>query len=401
MEFRPILSAMLRNKTGAILISLQIAVTLAVLCNALFIINERNEKISRPTGMDVENIFRLSVRGLDDSYSTSLNVAEDMRLIRQTPGVVSATPVAWMPLSGGGWSQCYGRDADPASPTVCATTFMSDEHGIETFGVRLVAGRAFREDEVLTREVRSNEWPPVGILTQAMADELFPDGEQPLGKTIYMNGNPIQVVGIVERMQGAWVNWSGFERSVLMPVTFTSPFTIYAVRAEPGERDRLMPAIEEALTARDPERIIAGLDSLENVRAGSYRQDFAMARFLQLTITLVVIVTGLGIVGLASYNVTQRTKQIGTRRALGARRADILRYFLLENWIVTTIGLVLGVGLTFGLNFWMVNEFSLGRLDWWYVPWGIAGLWLLGQAAAFVPARRAAMISPAIATRTV
>lgn len=401
MEFRPILSAMLRNKTGVILIALQIAVTLAVLCNALFIIEQRNEKMARPTGIDVENIFRISVRGLDDGYSAELNIAEDMRAIRQIPGVVSATPVSWVPLSGGAWSQCYGRQQEPGTPTVCATTFMSDEAGIETLGLNLTAGRGLREHEVLWREQRSDEWPPVGLLTQAMADELFPDGENPLGQTLYMNGNPIQVVGIVERMQGAWINWSGFERNILLPMVIDSPFKVYMVRAEPGERDRLMPLVEEALTQRNPDRIVAGLDTLENIRFNSYRQDYAMSRFLLLTITLVVVVTSLGIVGLASYNVTQRTKQIGTRRALGARRVDILRYFLLENWLVTTMGLALGVVLTFGLNYWMVNEFELARLDWRYVPWGVLALWVLGQSAAFLPARRAAMIPPALATRTV
>jgi putative ABC transport system permease protein len=111
--------------------------------------------------------------------------------------------------------------------------------------------------------------------------------------------------------------------------------------------------------------------------------------------------TALVIVGLASFNVTQRTKQIGTRRALGATRTDIIRLFLVENWLVTTAGAVLGALLTVGVAYWMEVSFEMPRLDWNYVPAGIAVLWLLSSLAVIEPARRAASVSPAVATRSV
>ena len=114
-----------------------------------------------------------------------------------------------------------------------------------------------------------------------------------------------------------------------------------------------------------------------------------------------LIITALGIVGLASFWVQQRTRQIGIRRALGATRGDIVRYFQLENLILTTAGIAAGMGLAYAINLWLMDAYQVARLPAGALPAGAALLWLLGQLAVLGPARRAAAIPPAIATRTV
>jgi putative ABC transport system permease protein len=126
-----------------------------------------------------------------------------------------------------------------------------------------------------------------------------------------------------------------------------------------------------------------------------------MVAFLSVIAGLMILVTALGIVGLASFQVNVRTKQIGTRRAVGARKADIIRYFMLENWLLTSAGVFTGAILAFAFGHWLSSAYALPRLQPVYVAGGIVLLWILGQAAVFVPARRAAAIPPAIATRTV
>lgn len=116
---------------------------------------------------------------------------------------------------------------------------------------------------------------------------------------------------------------------------------------------------------------------------------------------LILAITALGIVGLASFSVRQRTRQIGTRRALGARRIDIVRYFMTENWLITSIGVTLGAALAVGLNYWLVNLYSIPPISWYYIPVGILCLWTLGLLAVLGPALKAAAIPPAIATRNV
>jgi len=109
----------------------------------------------------------------------------------------------------------------------------------------------------------------------------------------------------------------------------------------------------------------------------------------------------LGIVGLASFSVNRRTRQIGTRRALGASKVAILRYFMTENFLISMVGVLIGAALTVGLNIVMIERFSLTRITWYLVPVAMLMLLAIGQAAVFGPAKRASSVPPAVATRTV
>ena len=111
-------------------------------------------------------------------------------------------------------------------------------------------------------------------------------------------------------------------------------------------------------------------------------------------------VTAFGVLGLASFWVQQRTKQIGIRRALGATRGNILRYFQVENFMLSSAGIVLGLLLAYGLNLLLMHYYELPRLPLAYLPVAALLLWLLGQLAVLGPARRAASIPPAVATRS-
>ena len=126
-----------------------------------------------------------------------------------------------------------------------------------------------------------------------------------------------------------------------------------------------------------------------------------MIKILTFTVVLLIVITSLGIVGLASFSVNRRTKQIGTRRALGASKVAILRYFMTENFIISLVGVSIGAALTIGLNIIMIEVFTLTRISWYLVPVAMLMLLLVGQAAVFGPARRASSVPPAVATRTV
>ncbi|HET9484823.1 MAG TPA: FtsX-like permease family protein, partial [Xanthomonadales bacterium] len=191
------------------------------------------------------------------------------------------------------------------------------------------------------------------------------------------------------------------ENSLLLPQRVLYSETRYLIRTQPGERDRLMKAVEQKLGETNPGRIVRSLRDYDQIRAESYRRDKAMTTILIAVIAGLLAITGLGIVGMASFWVTRRYKQIGTRRALGARRLDIVRYFQLENFIITSIGLVLGVLLAYALNYWLMQTVDAQRLAWYYVAIGAVGVYVLGQLAVAGPSSRAARVSPAVATRNV
>jgi putative ABC transport system permease protein len=114
-----------------------------------------------------------------------------------------------------------------------------------------------------------------------------------------------------------------------------------------------------------------------------------------------LLVTGFGIVGLTSYWVAQRRRQIGIRRALGASRQAIVRYFQMENLLIAASGTALGIALAIAANLWMVSSFEMQRLNPLYAFVGALAVLGLGQLAVLWPALRAASIPPALATRGV
>jgi putative ABC transport system permease protein len=286
--------------------------------------------------------------------------------------------------------------------SVGSAIYFVDEHGADTFASNIIDGKNFTPDQVAWKVEDDNTWPAYGIITEALGKDLFPDEQGSyVGKSFYINDNdPVNIVGVIERLQAPWEGWSGVEKSMLVPQRRLSEFQRYVVRAEPGYRDSLMPQIEELLSNSNKDRIIRGMTTMDEVRKLAYLGDTAMIKILSFVVGLLTIITGLGIVGLASFNVSRRTRQIGIRRALGATKPAIVRYFMVENSIVTVFGLIIGGILSVALNIAMVEAFALEPLAWYVIPIAMVALFTVGQAAVAGPARRASNITPAIATRS-
>jgi putative ABC transport system permease protein len=402
MGFGPMVSSLMRNKTGAILVALQISVTLAIVINSLYIIVLRVEKINRETGIDVENVIITSVRGFGEGFDVVDSITNDINLIKSIPGVVAATVSNQVPLSGSGSSTGLRTVADETIESVSTARYRWSEEGLDALGVELTSGRNFYPEEVDYILPESNPPAPASILvTQTLADDLFGE-ETALGKTVYWGSmEPSTIVGIIGRMHGSWVGWDKLENVAIQPGKPAYSTNKYMIRVESGRRDELIPVIEQTLGESNRQRVVKSVKSLEDMAARSYRRDRGMAIILAVVISLLIGLTALVIVGLTSFHVTQRTKQIGTRRALGARRIDIIHQFMLENWLITTAGAVLGAILTVMVAYWLEVSFELQRLDWRYLPAGIAMLWVLSSLAVLEPARRAASVPPAVATRSV
>ena len=405
MDIGPIWRAMLRNKAGFVLIAMQVAVTLTIMVNAVGIIQERSGRMARPSGLDEENTFALvSVLFTDyEREQRKVLIDEDLDLIRNTPGVVNAIASNSFPLRQGGWSMLLALEPGNQTPdSVSSAIYFVDEHGVETFDLEVIDGRNFAPEQISWSVEDDNTWPAYGIITEALGKEIWPDeAGSYVGKTIYINDNdPVNVIGVIDALQAPWPNWTGVERSMLVPQRRPSEFVRYIVRTEPGMRDKLMADIEAALVASNKDRIIRDVTTMEDTRKLAYVGDSALIKIMSFIVLLLTIITALGIVGLASFNVSRRTRQIGIRRALGASKPAIVRYFMIENSIVSAIGLAIGSALAIGLNIVMVEAFSLEPLAWYVIPAGALALWAVGQLAVAGPARRASNIPPAIATRS-
>jgi putative ABC transport system permease protein len=404
LDIRPVLSSLLRNRTGAVLVSFQIAIALAVLVNAVFIVHQRIEKMNRPTHIDDQNLFGMQIGEFTDRFDYDASVREDLAYLRSLPGVVSASVSNSVPLGISGSAQTVWTQPDSKGNRAQINYFSMDEQGLNTLGVRLIAGRGFRANEILPPLTQTNagDFVPQLIVTQAVAQTLFPH-QNALGKTVYDPlGQPSTIIGIIDNLIGTgfW-GYESVDHVAIMPQLPRLYGFDYLVRTEPGRRDAIMRTVEEHLPTSNPDRVIKWVRAVEFYKKLLYRDDRNMGVFLITVTALLLAVASLGIFGLATFNVSARTKQIGTRRAVGARKADIVRYFMVENGLITTAGIVVGCALALAIGYWLSLQYQLPRLDLYYLVGGVLALWLIGQAAAWQPARKAAAVSPSVATRTV
>jgi len=404
LQLRPILSTLRRHRTAALLIVLEIALTCAIVCNAVFLIFNRIERLQFSSGMADGELVYVSTSSIGRDPESPANTRIDLAALRAIPGVRSVAIVNEIPY--GHQSDNSGLNLAPGqkAPTIDVSTYRFDAGGIDTLGLRLVAGRDFKADEILDgRELDKSSDPvlPSAIVTRAVGERLFP-GHDPVGQVIYLDGDhPTRVVGVVDRLvrpqprnadaQDLW--------SVILPVRQTFNAGMYMLRTDPGRREAVLKAAQQALDRKDGRRVAGDGGLFSDLRADFYRADVSMVWLLAGVCAALLVVTAFGIVGLASFWVQQRTRMIGTRRALGATRTQVLRYFQTENLLLTTAGIAIGMLGAYAINQWLMTQYELPRLPLVYLPLGALMLWSLGQLAVLAPARRAAALPPAHAMR--
>lgn len=408
MEIRPIFSALMRNKTGPVLVAIQVALSMAILANALYVVQLRQQTSARPSGVaDEHSVFYMKVRSLGlDGFEEMIAAREhELTTLRAVPGVVAVAEVNQIPLSQGGNSNGISFDRRQLRPNGNAATYDTTGNLVKTWGLKLVEGRDFKPEESINIDPEKDQRSPEQvIITSTLAQKAFP-GQSAVGKELY-NGvgddaRVLHIIGVVERLQSPWAQTDEYgEWSMIRPMRFVQGSATYTVRAEPGQRERVIRDAEEAIRKSSPLSKVITTKTLDEARKDRYAREQGLSWTLIVVSGLLLLVTASGIVGMASLWVTQRRKQIGVRRALGARRIDILRYFLTENLLITSTGVVAGVLLAVGLNNLMVSTLEMARLPVGYLVAGAFLFWTLGLLAVYGPAWRAASISPALATRT-
>lgn len=398
LHIKPIFSSLLRSKSGPILLLIQIILSVAIVANASFIIQERLALMQRDSGIKESEVLTLSLYNFDSSIDKTAQNKIDQQILRGLPNVIAATSTNMLPLSGGGWSSTLnlGPDPDSAKSTPQFAMYLGTDHTIETLGLKLIEGRNF-----YPHELKDNLDSPsrLAIISSALAKAVWPD-ESALGKVLYEGKDAqITVIGVVDKLQGAWIDSAELENSMIQNVDYGG--SSYMVRAKPEHHAELKTAITAALLAENPNRVLDRFKTIEALKESSYRDHQLMITVLTMMVVLLLLITSLGLTGMVMFNIQRRTKQIGTRRALGAKKRDIISYFLVENYLICLAGGVLGGLLAIQLGQQLMKIYSLPMLDLSYPILTVAGLFVVTTLAVYLPARKAANISPATATRSV
>ena len=409
MDIRPIFSTLRRHKFTAFLLIMEIALTCAIICNAVFLIGQRLDRMNMTTGVAEHELVYIDMAYIGSRPDSMARAAEDLAALRQIAGVTSVALLGQVPFGGSSSNMGIRTDVSQQKDIINAAQYLG-ENVVSTLGLQLVAGRDFSPEEYedidkVYKGLRTgdlNAIPKPMLITKAVADRLWPN-QNPLGKQVYVSqGISLTVIGVLKELARPNQFEMGAHYSVINPIRMSvSDGAVFVLRCAPQDREQVIKSALVKLKALDPNRIVLEKETLDQLRYKYFRNDRSMAGILIGVCLALLIVTALGIVGLASFWVAQRNRSIGVRRALGATRGNILSYFQTENFLLTTMGIVIGMVLAYGINLFLIVHYELPRLPAIYFPVGALMLWTIGQCAVLGPALRAATVPPVVATRSV
>ena len=327
--------------------------------------------------------------------------ARDTALMAGVPGVQGVAPTSSSMLDER-WSyptEFFAR-ATAAGPNLDLPA--SDPFGwvvrtrpaaIDVLGLRFLEGG-------LPADASPRDLEAGVVLTRRLRDHLFPANAAVVGREVRAEEEPpLRVLGVVEDVA---MHMPFLPHSRCVAFRFNGSLdereNRYFVRARPGRRAEVVAGLTAALGPPRADRLVTVAPFDPKV---SRHHDIASGLVIMLAIfgAIVGLIALLGALAVSSFLVAERTRQIGIRRALGASRADIIRYFLVENSIATAVGTGIGIFVTLAMFLMMRNLFSELELKWRYVVLTGLLLWFDATLAAMIPARRAADIPPSVASR--
>ncbi|KOQ62412.1 hypothetical protein ABW41_10450 [Stenotrophomonas maltophilia] len=403
MQIGIVLSALRRHRLATFLIAMEIALACAVLCNAIFLMIERNAAMQLVSGLDESRLGVIQLDGIDAERANDVN-ARVVGALRGLSGVTAAGLVSAMPFGSPGIRVGVNLDEDQQVPGGVLDFYLADAVALDALQLHLVGGRMPGADEFAPTDELVPANPPA-LVTQELAQRYWP-GENAVGKSLWAMDTRLRVIGVVEHMavsRPGRGEAKGSDWSVIVPASQGPRLTgRYLVRAEAGDMNRVMRDAQQAIRRVAPDVVfdVEGSRRISELRERHFEGDRVMMGLLGGVIIALLAATALGIVGLASYWVEQRRKQIGIRRALGATRTDVMRYFQIENLLIVSIGIAAGALLAYAMNLTLMRFYELPRLPLLYLPVSAVILLLLGQAAVLLPALRAAAIAPVSAIRS-
>ena len=384
--FKMSVQAIMAHKMRSLLTMLGIIIGIASVVSVVALGNGSEKKILADiSAMGTNTISIFPGRGFGDRRSGRIKTLtiDDAKVIAKQSYVASATPQT---TSGG--TLTY-RNTD-----LSASLYGVGEQYFDVLGLKLESGRLFDESDV-------KEDAQVVVIDQNTKEKLFGADVNPLGKTVLFNKRPLTVIGVMQKEENSFGN-----SDVLM---LWSPYTtvMHQITGE-SHTNSITVKIKDDANTQVAEK---GLTELLKTRHGT--EDFFMnnsdsikqmvetttgtMKLLISSIALIsLVVGGIGVMNIMLVSVTERTKEIGVRMAIGARRNNILQQFLIEAVLICIIGGLVGVGLSTLISLvfnHFVTEFPM-EISVMSVIGAVVCSTAIGVAFGFMPANRASRLNP-------
>ncbi len=404
MNINALLKSLLLRKFTTGLLILQLSITLGLLVNSVILALDTRAGIARDTGMDNENILIVSLnptsgnyRDLD--YYRSI-VSEDLVKLKALTGVVNVSLANQLPISyRGNTANVYDLD-DPDRARIdpylqYVKIMMTNENLGNTLALALLEGRFLTKDD--QRDFGSEGNGNV-VITESLKKALY--GEK---SALGHETNRGHIVGVIkdilfnptvpdDKQYGIFSNG-------IMEYIFRGSY--YLLNVEPGQMSAVRKQVSATILKVQAERDIFKIFTMTEHMQSFYRDDKGLSELFLMLCGLMVFVTAISSYAYSQFHISRQKKYIGIRRALGARKKDILLYVLTENWLVYAIGCLLGIGMTLAFNILLSQYISLSKPDMMLFLLASAIIFVAGTLATLLPAIQTSNIPPVIATRTV
>jgi putative ABC transport system permease protein len=386
------------RRTRDVLVVAEMAMSVALVAVSALLIQSVLAAQNVPLGFDKSNVFTLQFRLPQTKYTRPEDIAAFFRnaieRVRAIPGVESAALVRAVPFSGNGGNVGYAVEGaaavDPASLPQARVHFITPDY-FKTLRIPLLRGRDFTDRDDLNT-------PLVAVVNETFAKREFPNRDA-IGKrfTTPQTHGPVTIIGVV----GDTKHYTATEPAV--PQLYVAHYQVPLIFSSLVARTTVAPlsitdAVRKAIWSVDKDQPVWSIYSLETAVGRTQGQSRFLATLLGIFAGVALLLAGVGVYGVTSYGVAQRTHEIGIRIALGASGDRVLREILARGARLTTVAVAIG----------LAGAIAMGRLATAVLfgvkptdPGALAGaaivLALVSMMATFVPARRAARDDPVVA----
>jgi putative ABC transport system permease protein len=381
----------------------QVALALVLLVGAGLLIRSFARLQSVDPGFDPENLLTMRVDLPATKYKEDAQIVSFYRQATERlaalPGVRSATAINYLPFYSGLGARTgfaiEGRPAPRPGEEPSTDVRVTDENYFRTLNIPVIRGRTFTPQEAAEKR-------PVVVISETLARRHFP-GEDPVGKRIAveMEPNPpmCEIIGVVGDVRYDKLDGELYPMVYETPAQLTYPAMTFVVRTQ-GDPLALAAAARREVQAIDSDLPLADVRTLRSWMGESVARTRFGTLLLTVFAAVALLLAAVGIYGVMSYSVAQRTHEIGIRMAMGAQRRDVVRLVVGQGLLLTAVGVALGAAGAFGLTRLMTGLlYGVTATD--PATFGVVALVLSAAAllACYLPARRAAKVDPMVALR--
>lgn len=404
MNIKALIKALLLRKFNTFLLIFQLAITLGLIVNSTILSLDTADKLAVETGLNLENTLSVQFRKTSGDYRdidfTRSILQQDLAAIAKISGVKAIAASNQLPIIDGGTNSSLYDVDDPESYKrdrgLSHVSYFTVTEGIgDALGLELIEGRMLTAADRPTEDEDS----VTGLIITESLSKALHGNESSIGQEL----NSGIVVGVVKDILVKPANPANKQYAVFLNnVELRAHWAdTYIIQVETGQFDYVKSQVADAMLGVEPQRDLYRISSLAERFERYYSDNKGLSNLFIMLTLLMLLVTAISSFAYARFHMSQQTKFIGIRRALGAKKRDVILYVLAENWLLTALGVLFGIVLMIGLNIMLSQYVSLTKPTLLLTLVGIALVYIAGTVATWWPAYQTSKIAPVIATRSI